>query len=48
MSIFLRDACWGAVENSSVTEAGELGITEYLLRTNKAIMYDANETKPET
>lgn len=48
MSILLRDACWGAVENSSVAEAGELGITEYLLRTNKAIMYDANETKPET
>lgn len=48
MSVFLRDARWGAVENSLVAEAGELGITEYLLRTNKAMMYDANETKPET
>lgn len=37
-----------AVENSAVAEAGELSIAEYLLRTNKAMMSDANQAKPET
>lgn len=47
MSAFPRDARWRAVENSAVAEAGELSIAEYLLRTKKAMMSDANKAKPE-
>lgn len=40
--VCLRDACRGAMDNTFVAEAIERGIAGCLLRTNTAIMYEAN------